>query len=71
MKYRITLDLFFDREADMQRVLREARARWAQAVPINPGTPTMEPSRYKAERCYHDEDPTRPCEVITEDERNT
>lgn len=38
----------------------------SHAITINPDTSNQEPSDYVVHRCFHDENPTAPCEVIDE-----
>lgn len=38
----------------------------SHAITINAGNDNSEPSSYQAHRCFHDQDPALPCEVIAE-----
>ena len=38
----------------------------ANAITVNPGLPHTEISAYSLHKCYHDEDSTKPCDLIAE-----
>ena len=38
----------------------------AHAITMNPGKEIAESSSYQAHKCFHDEQPTKPCEIIAE-----
>lgn len=64
MKYRISLDLAFDKEASAQAVLKTAKDHLKNAVTINPGLPTEEKGTIILHDCFHDEDPVKDCVII-------
>ncbi len=57
MKYRVTIDLAFDLEADARAVFTAAKNKKAKVQPLT----VDEPARITLHRCYHDEDPPKPC----------
>lgn len=65
MLYRIRLDLAFDREDISQAIFDKAKQVLAKAVKIaNKDNPMGEVSFIEIHKCYHDEDPSKPCEII-------
>ncbi len=68
MKYRITIDVFIDPD-DLETVKNIRKALVAlrhRFRTIRKGLPGVEYSRIVIHRCYHDEEPSKPCEVIYE-----
>ena len=61
MKYRVRLDLSFDKEADAQSLMAYARNLSGRAVSINESTDNEEISFSELEICRHDESPPQPC----------
>jgi len=59
MLYRIRLDLAFDTEDIPQTVFDKAKKVLLKAVKI-----ANEVSYIEIHKCFHDEDPTKPCEMI-------
>ncbi|GAH10642.1 unnamed protein product [marine sediment metagenome] len=65
MLYRVRIDLCFDAEDISQAVFEKAKQVLAKAVKIaRQGEPTGEVSFIEIHKCYHDEMPTKPCEII-------
>ena len=65
MLYRVRLDLAFNTEDIPQAVFDKAKQVLAKAVKIaSTDNPTGELSFIEVHRCYHDESPAKPCEVI-------
>lgn len=64
MFYRIRVDLAFPDDINPKAILAHAKSLMVGAVIINPGQPNEERGYITLEKCYHDEDPTKPCEVI-------
>jgi hypothetical protein len=60
MKYRVTVDLAFDAEADARAVFNAAKTKKALAGSLNAG----ESPRIELHQCGHDEVPLQPCVVI-------
>lgn len=57
MKYRVTIDLAFDTEADARAVFNAAKTKKAKARALT----VDEPARITLQLCGHDEDPPQPC----------
>ena len=55
MKYRVRLDLCFDREADAQLLMDYAKKMSAKSISINEGEANEEISFCDLEICRHDE----------------
>ncbi len=65
MLYRVRIDLCFNAEDISQAVFDRAKQVLSQAVKIaRQGEPTGEISFIEIHKCYHDEDPPKPCEII-------
>lgn len=59
MKYRIMLSLAFDDEDDAMDVWDKVKDAWEKGS-------HLEDDNANIHRCYHDEEPTKPCEIIEE-----
>lgn len=69
MLYRVRIDLCFDAEDISQAVFNKAELVLSKAVKIAVvGKPTGEVSFIEIHKCYHDENPTKPCEIIKRSE---
>jgi len=55
MKYRVRIDLSFDKEADARSLMTYAKNLSAKAVSINEGEPNEEIAFCDLEICHHDE----------------
>jgi len=64
MKYRIRLDLIFDEEEDAMKAFNFLKEKRVLFRTIRKGEPNEERSILEIHKCYHDEDPTKPCEII-------
>lgn len=65
MLYRVRLDLCFDGEALADGVYEKAKTILSKAINIaHPGEIGSEVSYIEVHKCYHDETPTKPCEII-------
>ncbi|HUV56734.1 MAG TPA: hypothetical protein VMV84_05810 [Dehalococcoidales bacterium] len=65
MLYRARIDLCFDKEDTARTILDGAKSVLSEAVRIaKQDKPTGEISFVEIHKCYHDEEPTRPCEII-------
>lgn len=60
------LDQFFKTEAAARKVWDHAKSEHSNAVTINQGKPNEHKSAGNIHKCYHDEDPPKPCEIIEE-----
>jgi len=65
MLYRVRLDLAFDTEDIPQAIFGRAEQALSGAVKMVSGdNPMGEVSFIEIHKCYHDEDPSKPCEII-------
>jgi len=64
MKHRVRIDLSFDNDADAKALLVFAKTLTGKAASLNEGNDNAEMSFAEYHLCYHDEEQTRPCEVI-------
>ena len=60
MKYRVTIDMAFDTEADARAVFNAAKTKKALAGSLS----AADPPRIELHQCGHDEEPPQPCVVI-------
>lgn len=67
MLYRIRIDLAFTDHDPVSDILDKAIDHLEHAVTINPGQTQEEKGFIIEERCYHDEDPNIPCEIISDE----
>lgn len=66
MFWRIRIDLAFEKEASINAIKNTALDHFAKAFTINPGTPEEERGTIVLEKCYHNEHPPKPCQLIEE-----
>ena len=66
MKYRIDTTLFLDSLNDAEMALKAIKGFEHLFRTINKGKETEERSSIRLHECYHDEDPVKPCKVISE-----
>ncbi len=66
MFYRIRVDLAYPEETNPKEILAHAKSLMSKAVVINPGLHQEESGHLILEKCYHDDVPTKPCEIIIE-----
>jgi len=66
VKYRIVAEIILDSEVQARGALEILKWFRGLMLTIRAGEPAEERSRILLERHYHDEDPSRPCEVIEE-----
>jgi len=64
MFYRIRVDLAYPQDTNPKAILAHTKALMPDALNINPGQPNQEQGYIILEKCYHDEAPTKPCEII-------
>lgn len=64
MFYRVTIDLAFANQGHAAAVASAAIALIDHAQTINPGEPNEERGRITLQECYHDEEPSLPCQII-------
>jgi len=66
MLYRVRIDLAFTTPGVYAGLVLHAEGIISQAHTINPGQINEEKGYIKTEQCYHDEDPSLPCNLIEE-----
>lgn len=64
MFYRSKIDLAFPEQKEALKAIEKAVDVLSFAITLNPGMPSEERGFIIVEKCYHDEDPTKPCEII-------
>ena len=64
MKHRVRIDLSFGKESEAKALIAYAKTLVGKAVSINEGEDNEEIAYCDHVKCYHDEVPTKPCEVI-------
>jgi len=64
MKYRIRLDLILEKEEDAMEAFEYLKRRRKLFLTINKGKPNEKKSLLQIHRCYHDEEPPKPCKII-------
>jgi len=64
MKYRVRLDLIFDKEEEAMEAFNFLKGRRNLFRTINKGEPNEERSILEIHKCYHDEPEPKPCEII-------
>ena len=62
MKYRVQLDLAFEKESDMKKIVDTVKLVSAKAVTLNTGEVNEEKPIAQWHKCYHDEG--KACEPI-------
>jgi len=66
MKYRVSLSIILEEYDDAKKIYDFLKRHGHLMITIRKGEPAEERSTIRLEKHYHDEDPTRPCEVIEE-----
>jgi len=64
LKWRVRADIIFDDEGEAMGIFASLKGERDRFVTIRKGEPNEERSRASIEKCYHDEDPLKPCEII-------
>ena len=64
MFYRVRLDLAFADSTNPGKVRDHGKKLLSKAVIINEGQENEERGYIMVEKCYHDEDPAKPCELL-------
>ena len=64
MLYRVRLDLAFQSYDPAHDILDKALDHLSEARTINPGQDNEERGSIETHRCYHDETPSLPCQII-------
>lgn len=66
MIYRIMLKLDFDNLDPINDIKDKALDHFAEAKTINQGEPNEEQGFIIVQKCYHEETPVEPCEILEE-----
>lgn len=64
MFYRIRVDLTFTKEASINAIKNTVYDQLKNSVIINQDQINEEVGYVLLEKCYHDEDPTKACEIL-------
>jgi len=64
MKYQIISQLFLDDESSAREIYEYLKERKGLLRTIRPGEVTEQKSFVQLARCYHDEEPPKPCELL-------
>ena len=64
MFYRIRVDLAYPHDTNPKAILAHTKPLLPGAMSIHPGLINEEKGYIMLEKCYHDEDPTKPCELL-------
>lgn len=64
MFYRITVDLLFHDSDPANDILEEARRRIDSSFTLHPGQTNQERGFILYQKCHHDTDPRRPCDIL-------
>jgi len=67
MFYRVRADLPFTIEDEATDFYHDCEIALPKASVVNPDALNEERGSILLEKCYHDEDPPRPCEVIEQE----
>lgn len=65
MFYRVTANLHFTIQDEANDFYHDCELALAKAQTINPGQLNQETGAIILQKCYHDENPNQPCEVIS------
>ena len=64
MKYRVVIDIAFDREVDAKELFDLVKSKRIKLQIINEGKQNEEMLMANYHKCYHDEEKPKPCEII-------
>ena len=67
MFYRVTLDLIFTSQDEANDFYHDGEIALPKAIVLNPCQPNQECSTILIQKCFHDENPAIPCEVINQE----
>lgn len=66
MKYRLDITLFLDDSIEAEKI-RDGLVKLKKLFKtVNKGLDNEERSSVRLHRCYHDEDPSKPCDTLFE-----
>lgn len=64
MIYEVRANLFFKEEDEAIDFFGDCQLALPKSVVVHPDDPNAERPRVELIKCYHDEQPTKPCEVV-------
>lgn len=64
MFYRVTADFVFIEEDEAADFFYDCQIAFPKTEVINPGKHNVEISQAIYQKCFHDEEPTIPCEIL-------
>lgn len=64
MIYQVRANLFFDVEDEAIDFFGDCQLALGKSVVVHPDGPNHERPRLELVKCYHDEQPTTPCEIV-------
>lgn len=64
MFYRVRADLAFTEKDEANDFAHDCQVALPKANIINPGQENEERGYIMVEKCYHDEDPAKPCDLL-------
>lgn len=67
MFYRVRADLLFTEPDEARDFYHDCEGALPKSETIHPGLPTEEIGHIILEKCFHDEEPSQPCEVLNEE----
>jgi len=64
LKFRVRADIILDDEGKAKGIFASLKGKKELFVTIRKGEPDEERSRVSIEKCYHNEESPKPCEII-------
>lgn len=64
MIYQVRANLFFDVLDEAQDFFNDGIIALPKSIVVHPADPNYERPRLELIKCFHDETPTKPCELI-------
>jgi len=64
MIYQVRANLFFEQMTDAEDLFKKGALAMVDSVVVHPDDPNFERPRLELIKCYHDEQPTKPCELL-------
>jgi len=64
MKWRVRADIIVSDKGEVMSIFDFLEVKKGSFETINKGKPNEERSRVSVEKCYHDEEPPKPCEIL-------
>jgi len=64
LRFRVRADIIFDDEGEAMKIFTGLKGKRGKFITINKGKPNEERSRVSIEKCHHDQEYLKPCEII-------